>query len=420
MNIFKCFLCVSLMKLPITFAQESAINHTDYLLYDLLLDYDLYMRPVIHVNTTVNISTSLHLVSLKTYDEMEGTFSFIAILAMEWTDIRMVWDPLYNGGVDFITVGYDKVWVPDLYCVNSASNFMPVGTAKERIGFYETGLAMFAPGALFDVTCEGNMERYPFDSQTCHISFNAWNYRKGEVSLVPASNVIDIQSLDNNNMWSVVDTRVGHILNPDGVQLDFFIEIKRKSKFITVNVVVPLVLLSCLNNLVFLLVPESGERISLCITVLLSISVYLTILNNSLPQTSEPVPIISYKIIADLAVSYLNMLMVVINLKIYHKSVKERVPQQVKNVYKFLTCTCNKAKGKLPINFQDMETISNDYIHNLGRSEDSSIKASLSDDTENDKITWRHVSALLDIVCLIVFNFVSFCSVFIFLLMTYF
>lgn len=39
----------------------------------------------------------------------------------------------------------------------------------------------------------------------------------------------------------------------------------------------------------FIIPPESGERISFCITILLSMSVYLLMLANSLPETSDDV-----------------------------------------------------------------------------------------------------------------------------------
>ena len=47
-----------------------------------------------------------------------------------------------------------------------------------------------------------------------------------------------------------------------------------------------MVMLVVLN---FIIPPDSGERISFCITILLSMSVYLLILANSLPETSDDV-----------------------------------------------------------------------------------------------------------------------------------
>ena len=418
-----CCVLSAMMQLPVVFSQSSAINDTGTLMRDLLTEYNLYVRPVIDVNETVYVSMKLSILSVKQYDEKEGTLSFIAVLGLSWSDIRMWWEPASYGGIKEILIGYDKVWVPDLYCVNSAVTFLPVGTRTERVRYNHTGYGHFSPGSLFTVSCAGNMKKYPFDSQTCHISFNAWNYDAEEVSLIPEFDIIDLSDFAGNNMWSIGKTRVAQELYPGGLQLDFFLEIKRKSRFVTVNVVVPLFFLSCLNNLVFLLVPESGERISLCITVLLSISVYLTILNQSLPQSSEPVPIISYKVIADLAVSYLIMIMVIINLKLYNKPNDERVPQYVNSMYNIFTCARKKTTGVKPSNFPEENEGSIVSVEDLGKPEKNQI-APPTGATEyaeqSKKLTWREISLTIDFVSFIVFNFITVCSLYIFIKMTCF
>ena len=54
----------------------------------------------------------------------------------------------------------------------------------------------------------------------------------------------------------------------------------------------PCVVIALLVILNFIIPPDSGERISFCITILLAMSVYLLILANSLPVTSDDVAIL--------------------------------------------------------------------------------------------------------------------------------
>ena len=69
--------------------------------------------------------------------------------------------------------------------------------------------------------------------------------------------------------------------------------LKRKAQYTIINVVIPIILLSVMALLVFLLPPESGEKVSLGITVLLSFSVFLLVVDGRIPRTSDHVPILS-------------------------------------------------------------------------------------------------------------------------------
>jgi hypothetical protein len=70
--------------------------------------------------------------------------------------------------------------------------------------------------------------------------------------------------------------------------LVFKFNLKGNSGYYLLNLILPIWVLGILNLFVFLLPPESGERVAYSITVLLSIVVFLTITSNSLPGTSEP------------------------------------------------------------------------------------------------------------------------------------
>jgi hypothetical protein len=58
------------------------------------------------------------------------------------------------------------------------------------------------------------------------------------------------------------------------------------------NVVAPSIMLSLLVLMVFRLPPESGEKMSLGVTLLLSYSVFLLMVSDNVPNTSQAVPLI--------------------------------------------------------------------------------------------------------------------------------
>ena len=69
--------------------------------------------------------------------------------------------------------------------------------------------------------------------------------------------------------------------------------LERKAQYSIINVIVPIVLLSIMDLLLFWLPPESGEKVLLGITVLLSFSVFLLVVDERMPRTSDTVPILS-------------------------------------------------------------------------------------------------------------------------------
>ena len=72
----------------------------------------------------------------------------------------------------------------------------------------------------------------------------------------------------------------------------FRIYLRRKTLFYVVNLIIPCVGISFLSVLVFYLPSESGEKISLSISILLSLTVFFLLLAEIIPPTSLSVPLL--------------------------------------------------------------------------------------------------------------------------------
>ena len=88
------------------------------------------------------------------------------------------------------------------------------------------------------------------------------------------------------------------------VDVTYTIIIRRKPMFFTYNLVFPCVLLMGIGILVFCLPPESGEKVSLGVTVLLAMTVYQLLIAEAIPPTSEVVPLIGRSLLFLLLPSY--------------------------------------------------------------------------------------------------------------------
>ena len=72
----------------------------------------------------------------------------------------------------------------------------------------------------------------------------------------------------------------------------FTIKLRRKTLFYTVNLIIPCVGISFLSVLVFYLPSDSGEKVSLSISILLSLTVFFLLLAEIIPPTSLSVPLL--------------------------------------------------------------------------------------------------------------------------------
>lgn len=102
----------------------------------------------------------------------------------------------------------------------------------------------------------------------------------------------------------------------------FRFSFRRRPVFLVITLLLPAILLALLNIAVFILPQDSGERIGLCITMLLSVVVYLTIAQDLLPASVEPrLSSICIVLMVDLMMSGLILLSVIISCWIFHKPV---------------------------------------------------------------------------------------------------
>ena len=120
----------------------------------------------------------------------------------------------------------------------------------------------------------------------------------------PALEYISIEPILNlyeeNEQWSLVNTTHGtYVADADegghhrvpGVYLS--IRLSRHPIYYIMNVLGPCLLISLLSTLVFLLPAESGEKISLGITVSLSYTVLLLMVSEITPQSGKTLPLLS-------------------------------------------------------------------------------------------------------------------------------
>ena len=200
-----------------------------------------------------------------------------------------------------------------------------------------TGLIVWEPPAVYKSACIMNVEFFPFDVQKCGLKFGSWTYDGLEVDLVHVcakdqdstdviENGMDFSEFYQNVEWDIVSVTAKKSIKiyicciepyPD---LTFFITMRRKTLFHTVNLILPCAVISFLTVLVFYLPSDSEEKITLCISVLLSLTVFFLLLTEIIPPTSIVIPLIGKYLLFTMILVTLSIIVTVFILTIHFRS----------------------------------------------------------------------------------------------------
>ena len=116
--------------------------------------------------------------------------------------------------------------------------------------------------------------------------------------------------------------------------ITFSITIRRKTLFYTVNLIIPCVGISFLTVLTFYLPSDSGEKVALCISILLSLTVFFLLLAELIPPTSLVVPLIGKYLLFTMILVTLSIVVTVIVLNIHFRSpLTHKMPPWVRRVF---------------------------------------------------------------------------------------
>ena len=118
------------------------------------------------------------------------------------------------------------------------------------------------------------------------------------------SEMIDLSNYVTNGEWALLDTSItrNEVIYPISPavypDITIVISIQRRIVYYILNIILPCVWLNILNLLAFCLPPDAGEKITLGITVFLSYSIFMLLIAESMPPTSEFVPLIGESLAA--------------------------------------------------------------------------------------------------------------------------
>ncbi|XP_033759563.1 neuronal acetylcholine receptor subunit alpha-6-like [Pecten maximus] len=347
--LYACFICYAQCEEKIfssNISYESVIELQDLLLKNYSKDF----RPIQKQAEAIVIQVNWELRSINGFNEVAGELVTSSRFINVWKNEMMQWNTsVYHAS--YIILNSEKVWNPVLALDN------PTGEDDIKSEYKEGTIRCNADGYHFltvavqtRTSCEPNMRLYPFDHHNCTLKIYSPEFFIGEMKLIP-SVYTKVESLQQDSQWEATDI---YAYNDDTVMYSrpaFGISFKRKPEFIIINLLTPIVLLCFLNLAVYILPPQSGERVSFSVTMFLSFSVYMTLISEKMPVTN-PVSIFTQYLVCNVGYSAFILFTTVVGLRFHLvQEDEEMMPGCVSKFVRFLSCACSATvKSQYDIN----------------------------------------------------------------------
>ncbi|KAM8876694.1 neuronal acetylcholine receptor subunit beta-4 [Synchiropus picturatus] len=284
--------------------------------------YNPLIRPATNRTERVTVKLQVSLAQLISVNEREQIMTTNLWLTQHWVDYRLSWDPAKYEGIDKLRIPSRHIWLPDIVLYNNADGTYEVTVYTNAIVLYN-GSVNWLPPAIYKSSCKIEVKHFPFDQQNCTLNFRSWTYDHTEIDLLLKTEMASMDDFTPSGEWDIISLPGRRTVNPlDSTYVDLTYDfiIKRKPLFYTINLIIPCVLITSLAILVFYLPSDCGEKMTLCISVLLALTVFLLMISKIVPPTSHDVPLMGKYLMFTMVLVTFSIITSVCVLNVHHRS----------------------------------------------------------------------------------------------------
>ena len=194
-----------------------------------------------------------------------------------------------------------------------------LNTMDTLVSITNDGEVRWFKKAILHANCKMDFKHFPYDEQHCPLDFISWSYNSNQLYLNAIPQEID-SFYQQDDIWTLerLETEtISKLYSSSDIPFNLVtvtLHIRRRDDPMTINLVIPSALLSSLALLSFILPADSGERISLCITILLTVTLFQQLTLEMIPRSQMPYLSIYFFITAIASAVILVINAVIINL----------------------------------------------------------------------------------------------------------
>uniref|UniRef100_A0A669PYM6 Cholinergic receptor nicotinic alpha 10 subunit n=1 Tax=Phasianus colchicus TaxID=9054 RepID=A0A669PYM6_PHACC len=278
-----------------------------------------YSQPLKTISDVPETAAAAHPVPPQ--DERNQVLTSYLWVRQAWLDAHLAWDKDAYGGIDSIRIPSSYVWRPDIVLYNKW--VIPQPLAPTNVVLRSDGRIMWDAPAITKSSCKVDVSYFPFDGQQCHLTFGSWTYNGNQIDLHNRLDTGDLTDFVENVEWEVLGMPATRNVVTYGCcsepypDVTYTLLLRRRASFYIFNLLLPCVMISFLAPLGFYLPADSGEKVSLGVTVLLALTVFQLLVAESMPP-SESVPLIGKYYIATMTMITASTALTIFIMNIHH------------------------------------------------------------------------------------------------------
>ena len=185
-------------------------------------------------------------------------------------------------------------WVVCLFCriVEATEDHLFLYPATVH---YDGNITWLMP-KIYVSSCLLDLDLFPWDHQTCRLKLASWSMPGDRMDIVNLTRTADVRNYYSSGEWQLMSADVSRVVSHyDCCQtaypsLVYELQLRRKQTYYLANMVLPMSCVLVISVLIFLVPPQSGEKVSLSVTLLLSSTVFLLVVQDMLPVQSDSIP----------------------------------------------------------------------------------------------------------------------------------
>ena len=146
------------------------------------------------------------------------------------------------------------------------------------------------------------------------------------------SSKLTLSSYEENGLWEIEDSTAFSTNLSGTVEVILGLYLRRRPTYYIASLLLPMTFVAVLQSFVLLIPNESGARIGYSVTMLLTSVVFLTLVQENLPESSEPsISILGYLLLGYISLGALLTFVVIFTANLF---------LQTKPVPKWLRALC--------------------------------------------------------------------------------
>lgn len=172
---------------------------------DLFHNYEKDSRPIYDINKPVDVDMGLAIQTLEQFNQKTETIKLNIWFRMNWINEYMYWYNNSNYTMTSIDVNPTDIWTPDIELINAAS-LPEIYTLKGGLMLYSNGECMWSRPGIFMFSCPLDLHNFPFDIQSCSMTFASWIFSNQYLNLKPYNNkekAVDILNDFSHSEWNI-------------------------------------------------------------------------------------------------------------------------------------------------------------------------------------------------------------------------